>query len=90
MSSPREPTRDDLAVWAQEAKQLRADFPDWAFHHHRHRVVDLDWEAKRHPYKFPPGGGVAWLRADSAERLRELLTEVERIEAARDARKAGR
>ncbi|MFG2021092.1 hypothetical protein [Actinomadura geliboluensis] len=83
MSSRRDPTPDDLALWAQEAKQLRADFPAWAVHHHVRNATDLPWEAKRHPSKFPPGGGVGWLRADTADLLRELLAEITQLDSER-------
>ncbi|TDC54464.1 hypothetical protein E1281_16225 [Actinomadura sp. KC345] len=65
----------------EDLTSLRADFPDWVFHHHVPDAVDLSWEAKRMPFRYPLGGGVAWLRAGSAGRLRELLDAVTKVEA---------
>lgn len=59
--------------------ELRADFPDWAFQNLE--LTDLPWEAHRRPYRHPTGGGFSWIRAASAERMRELVTAAERIEA---------
>jgi hypothetical protein len=60
---------------------LRADFPDWVFHHDGLDVLDLPWEARRRPFRHPDGGGVSWVRAVSAVRLRELLNATAKIES---------
>ncbi|NVI91159.1 hypothetical protein [Actinomadura sp. BRA 177] len=60
---------------------LRTDFPDWAFHHNAPDALDLAWEARRMPFRYPSGGGVSWVRAVSAERLRELLNATAKIES---------
>lgn len=60
---------------------LRADFPDWVFHHDVLDVLDLAWEARRMPFRHPEGGGVLWVRAASAARLRELLNATAKIES---------
>ncbi|WP_131732315.1 hypothetical protein [Actinomadura formosensis] len=60
---------------------LRSDFPDWVFHHGVPDAIDLAWEAKRMPFRYPSGGGVSWVRAASAERLRELLDATAEIES---------
>lgn len=66
-----------------ELTPLRADFPDWHFQHLDARVLDLCWEAKRTPLKFPEDGGISWVRARTAARLRELLEGIAQIEAGR-------
>lgn len=76
-------TPDDLARYAEQQRRLEADFPDWWFHHHRPDTLDADWEARRREDRYPVGGGVAWIRADSAERLRELLVAAQGIEVRR-------
>jgi hypothetical protein len=60
---------------------LRADFPDWVFHHDIPDVLDLVWEARRMPLRYPSGDGVAWVQAVSAARLRELLHAAAKIES---------
>ncbi|WP_433229074.1 hypothetical protein [Actinomadura formosensis] len=61
--------------------KLRSDFPDWVFQHGVPDAVDLAWEARRMPFRYPSGGGVSWVRAASAERLRELLDATAEIES---------
>lgn len=73
-TNPREPDSARLGG-------LRADFPCWAFR--LSPETDLPWEAQRHPYQLPPGGGIAWIRAASAERLRELIGGGQQIETQR-------
>ncbi|SFO91115.1 hypothetical protein [Actinomadura madurae] len=63
----------NMAHWAQQTADLRAEFPVRRFHHHTPDAIDLDWEAKRPPYRFPPAGGYAWIRAESAPVLRQFL-----------------
>ncbi|WP_147449542.1 hypothetical protein [Actinomadura pelletieri] len=48
-------------------------------------VVELSWEAFRKSDRFCVGGGVGWLRAESAERLGRQIRAVERAEAELDA-----
>lgn len=76
-------TPDDLARYAEQQRRLEADFPAWRFHHHRPDSLDADWEARRLESQYPVGGGFAWIRADSAERLRELLVAAQEIEVRR-------
>ncbi|WP_141578715.1 hypothetical protein [Actinomadura sp. WMMA1423] len=64
----------------EELAALRADFPDWAFQHLP--STDLPWEAQRNPYRFPPSGGYAWLRAAEVDRLRGLLATARESETA--------
>lgn len=59
--------------------ELRAEFADWVFQYLGLTV--LPWEASRRPYRHPVSGGFSWIRAASAERLRELVAAAERIEA---------
>ncbi|MFI0484904.1 hypothetical protein [Actinomadura sp. 9N215] len=61
--------------------RLRADFPEWVCRYEP--LFELRWEAHRRPYRYSPSGCFAWIRAESAERLREMLTAAGEIEAAR-------
>ncbi|MWA05815.1 hypothetical protein F8568_036765 [Actinomadura sp. LD22] len=76
-------TPENLAEWARQREQLERDFPDWWFHHHNPDCTLHDWEARRRENRLPIDGGVSWIRAGSAERLRELLEGVQRLEAGR-------
>lgn len=75
-------TRENLALWAEQRRQLEADFPDWVFRHGLPDVTLHDWEARRRENSLPIEGGVSWIVAGSAERLRELILAVLQVEAA--------
>lgn len=62
----------------ERAAMLGEEFPGWVIEHLPE--ADLPWEGKRHPFKLPPGGGFAWIRADSPERLRDLVGGALQIE----------
>lgn len=87
MSSPTplvlDVTRENLALWAEQTQQLEADFPAWVFRHGLPDVTLHDWEARRRENSLPVEGGVSWIVAGSAERLRELIEAAQRIETGR-------
>ncbi|RKS72162.1 hypothetical protein BZB76_4979 [Actinomadura pelletieri DSM 43383] len=64
-------------------KRLSDAHADWAFQ--VLPVTELPWEAFRKTGRFRVGGGVGWLRAESAERLGRQISAVERAEAELDA-----
>ncbi|TDB80844.1 hypothetical protein E1264_33570 [Actinomadura sp. KC216] len=81
MTSPPEDLDARLA-------RLLKDFPEWACRYELY-VNLLPWEAHRRPYRGPVNGGFAWIRAESEERLRELLAAAQEIEAGRGVEAAG-
>ncbi|TDB79838.1 hypothetical protein E1264_34920 [Actinomadura sp. KC216] len=64
--------------------RLLKDFPEWSFRYELY-VNLTPWEAARRPFRGPVRGCFAWIRAESEERLREMLAAAEEIEARRDA-----
>ncbi|MGP4026105.1 hypothetical protein [Actinomadura sp. 3N407] len=80
MSNVSEPASPSDAEIAALLELLRADYDGWHFQYSA-EVVSLPWEAMRGPMRFPPGGGVAWMRAVSMERLRTLLDALAEIES---------
>ncbi|WUI00187.1 hypothetical protein OHR68_43095 [Spirillospora sp. NBC_00431] len=63
-----------------ERAQLLVEFPEWVPRYEG--WLELPWEAHRRPFRGPVSGCFAWIRAESAERLREMLTATQVIEAA--------
>ncbi|MFI0480497.1 hypothetical protein [Actinomadura sp. 9N215] len=64
---------------AAQLAKLRVDFPEWACRYEE--LFDLAWEAHRRPYRHPTSGCFTWIRAESAERLREMLAGAGEVEA---------
>ncbi|TDD34969.1 hypothetical protein E1287_15210 [Actinomadura sp. KC06] len=75
--------------YREKLTQLRADYNGWAFAYFP-ELKAMAWDARRGLLSIPRGGGVAWLRAATAERLRELIDGVHQIEAQLDAEDAAR